>query len=393
MSLADLDLLRGDRFVGRPHAGSRSGPLPAQTLSGPAQARSNLWRHESGQRFELVALATTRLQSIRVSKPRALVTFAADRQLRDVIGARLDGVAEVTYLIEAGEGRREEALASADAVLAWMLDAELGPDELAHLGSAGLIQLLSAGVDQVPFEQIPEGVPVASNAGAYAEPMAEHVLALALALAKRLPQNHAALGRGVFDQQTPTRSIHGSVVGILGFGGIGQATARLFQALGTHVHAVNRSGRTDATVDQIGTMEDLDALLSAADILVISLPLTRTTEGLIGPRELSLMKPDAILVNVARAAILDEDALYEHLQHNPSFSAGIDAWWQEPRGQDAFATRRPFLDLPNVIGSPHNSAMVAGSLTEAAARAADNVARHLRGEPVQNLVNPSDYAA
>jgi phosphoglycerate dehydrogenase-like enzyme len=312
--------------------------------------------------------------------------------MRDVIGASLDGVAELTYLSEA-EGRRGEELASADAVLAWMLGAELRPDELRQLGLGCLIQLMSAGVDRVPFDQIPEGVAVASNAGAYAEPMAEHVLALALALAKRLPQEHASLARGVFDQETPNRSIRGSLVGILGFGGIGQASARLFQALGAHVHAINRSGRTEALVDQIGTMEDLDALLREADILVVSLPLTRATDGLIGRRELSLMKPDAILVNVARAAIIDEDALYEHLERNPSFSAGIDAWWQEPRGQGAFATRRPFLELPNVIGSPHNSAMVAGSLTESAARAADNVARHLRGEPVRNLVDRSDYVA
>jgi phosphoglycerate dehydrogenase-like enzyme len=123
---------------------------------------------------------------------------------------------------------------------------------------------MSAGVDRVPFDQIPDGVAVASNAGAYAEPMAEHVLALALALAKRLPQEHAALARGVFDQETPTLSIRGSLVGIIGFGGIGQASARLFQALGAHVHAINRSGRTDAPVDQIGTMEDLAALLCSA---------------------------------------------------------------------------------------------------------------------------------
>lgn len=310
--------------------------------------------------------------------------------MRKVIGATLEGIAELTYLSET-DALRGEALASADAVLAWMLGAELGPDELAQLGSGCLIQLMSAGVDRVPFDQIPEGVAVASNAGAYAEPMAEHVLALALALAKRLPEEHAALARGVFDQQTPTLSIRGSLVGILGFGGIGQASARLFQALGAHVYAINRSGHTDVPVDQIATMANLDELLRDADIVVVSLPLTRATDGLIGRRELSLMKPDAILVNVARAAIIDEDALYEHLDSNPSFSAGIDAWWQEPRGQGAFATRRPFLELPNVIGSPHNSAMVAGSLTESAALAADNVARHLRGEPVRNLVDRSDY--
>ena len=327
-----------------------------------------------------------------MSKPRVVVTFNPDPEMRGVIEASLDGVAELTYLSEA-EGRRGEELPSADAVLGWMLGAELRPDELVQLGSGSLIQLMSAGVDRVPFDRIPDGVAVASNAGAYAEPMAEHVLALALALAKRLPQEHAALARGAFDQETPTLLIRGSLVGIIGFGGIGQASARLFQALGAHVHAINRSGRTDAPVDQIGTMEDLDTLLAEADIVVVSLPLTRATDRLIGRRELSLMKPDAILVNVARAAIIDEDALYEHLESNPSFSAGIDAWWQEPRGQGAFATRRPFLELPNVIGSPHNSAMVAGSLTESAARAADNVARHLRGEPVRNLVDRSDYLA
>jgi glycerate dehydrogenase len=123
-------------------------------------------------------------------------------------------------------------------VLAGRLGAELRPDELARLGSVGLIQILSAGVDRVPFEHIPDGVAVASSAGAHAEPMAEHVLALALALAKRLPQEHAALARSVFDQQASTRSIRGSLVGILGFGGIGQSTARLFQALGAHVHAI-----------------------------------------------------------------------------------------------------------------------------------------------------------
>ena len=93
--------------------------------------------------------------------------------MREVIGATLDGVAELTYLSEVAEVpgwprghlevRREEALASADAVLAWMLGAEVRAGELAHLGSAGLIQLLSAGVDQVPFDQIPDGVPVAKH--------------------------------------------------------------------------------------------------------------------------------------------------------------------------------------------------------------------------------------
>jgi phosphoglycerate dehydrogenase-like enzyme len=327
-----------------------------------------------------------------VSDARVVVTFAPPPGVGGAIDETLGPLAEVTYLPDVGDSERSAVLRSADAVLTWFVVGELrAPEELELLGSASLLQLYSAGVDRVPFDQLPPDLPVAANAGAYADPMAEHVLAMALALAKRLPQNHEAMKRGEFDQQTPTRAIRGATVGILGFGGIGQASARLFRALGVRVHALNRSGRTDQPVDAIGTLGDLDALLEAADVVVISLPLTRTTRGLIGRRELGRMKRDAILVNVARAAIVDEDALYEHLRANPSFSAGIDTWWQEPREGGTFTTRHPFLDLPNVIGSPHNSALTPGALAAAARYAADNIARYLRGEPVEHLIDRSEY--
>jgi phosphoglycerate dehydrogenase-like enzyme len=334
-----------------------------------------------------------------MSSPSVVVTFSPSPEMRAALRETLEPVADVTYLPELDSSDRAAALASARAVITWFMAAELDepaelgePAELDALRSVELIQLLSAGADRVPFDRLPPDLPVASNAGAYSDPMAEHVLAMALALAKRLPQNHAAMRRGEFDQQTLSQAIRGSVVGVLGFGGIGQASAQLFNALGAQIHAINRSGRTDAPVDAIGTLDDdLDAVLAVAAILVISLPLTRATEGLIGARELSLMKPDAILVNVARAAIVDEDALYEHLHVNPSFCAGIDAWWEEPRGDEPFRPRQPFLELPNVIGSPHNSAITAGSLAEAARCAAANVARHLRGEPVEHLVDRADY--
>ena len=327
--------------------------------------------------------------------PRAsgavVVSCGPTPEMRSAIDPLLADVAVVTYLSEVADGQRTAMLSNADALLAWHISTELQDEELRQLGSVGLIQLLSAGVDHVPFDRLPAGVLVAANGGGWAEPMAEHVLGLTLALAKRLPQNHAKLARGIFDQRTPNRQMRGAVVAILGYGGIGQASARLFRALGARIHAVTRSGSADDAVERTATLDELDDILAAADVLIVSLPLTRATQGLVGRRELALMKPDAILVNVARADIVDEEALYKHLQSRPSFSAGLDVWWEYPGRSGVFATRWPLLELPNVLGSPHNSANPAGSIAGAARHATENVARHLRGERVQHLVDPAEY--
>src|SRR3546814_2122083 len=104
----------------------------------------------------------------------------------------------------------------------------------------------------------------------------------------------------------------GGVCGILGFGGIGAATAKLMRGVGMRVHAINRRGAGHEAVDWMGTPDRLDELLAAADVLVLSLPLTPATAGTIGARALGLMKPDAILVNLARGEIVDEDRSEEH---------------------------------------------------------------------------------
>jgi len=258
------------------------------------------------------------------------------------------------------------------------------------LAGAKLVQFVPAGIDFIPLGDLPPGVPVASNAGAYSAPMAEHALAMALAAAKRLVPEHEALKRGEFNQGKMNRSLAGLTAGILGFGGIGKATARLMRALGMRVHAVNRSARTDEAIDWIGGTTDLDALLAASDVLVVSVPLTRATEGMIGARELGLMKPDAILVNLARGEIIGEAALFPHLLAHPGFTACIDAWWIEPVRHGRFAMDHPFMDLPNVLGSPHNSASVAENGPEGLRLAAGNCLRALRGEPVRNLVTDAD---
>ena len=195
---------------------------------------------------------------------------------------------------------------------------------------------------------------------------------------------------GEFNQFARNRLFLGGTVGIVGMGGIGAASARLFKGLGMKVHAVNRRGATDEPVDWMGKVEDLDEMLAQSDVVLLSLPLTPATEKLFDARRLGLMKPDAILVNLARGEIVDEDALYNHLVANPAFTACIDAWWIEPVRHGRFETKRPFLDLPNVIPSPHNSASVGVWRPLVAKRAAENCARALRGETPLNVIRPED---
>ena len=321
-----------------------------------------------------------------------VVTFEGEADLRASIEAGLGPTATARYLSDVAVPDRAAEIRSAVAVLAWNPQRELGSDGLAALRDVRLLQLMSAGANHLPFGEIPDTVTITSNVGAFAEPMAEHVLAMALALAKRLPQKHAELAAGGFHQRPPTRRVEGLVCGILGFGAIGKATARRMRPLGVGIHAVNTTGATDEEVQFAGTLADLDAVLAASDFVVVALPLTRATDGLIGARELALMKPDAILINVARAAIVQERALYDHLVANPEFTAGIDAWWVEPFSGEEFRTDFPFLELPNVLGSPHNSAIVPGIIEHAAGMAAENVAAFLRGESVRGLVRREDYA-
>jgi phosphoglycerate dehydrogenase-like enzyme len=241
-------------------------------------------------------------------------------------------------------------------------------------------------VDFIPLGELPEDVPVATNGGGYAESMAEHALAMALAAAKRLVLEHENLKRGQFNQFTRNRMLAGRVCGIFGFGGIGAASARLMHGIGMRVHAINRRGRTDQRVDWIGTPERLNELLEAADVLLISVPLTRATSGLIGAAELRRMKDEAILVNLARGEIVQERALYDHLVTHPNFTACIDAWWVEPVRHGEFRIDQPFLDLPNVIASPHNSAQGEGAHDISLRRAIENCRRALTGEAPLHLI-------
>lgn len=319
-----------------------------------------------------------------------VVVYELEGNGRKIVHDALEGAAEAIYLTDLDEAGRADALRKADALLA-RTTRELRQGEIALLKDVRLVQFINAGIDFVPLAELPPGVQVATNGGAYAEPMAEHVLAMALAAAKRLLVEHAALSRGEFNQFAPNRMLAGGICGILGFGGIGMATARLARGIGMKVHAINRRGRSEEPTDWIGTPDQLDMLLAASDVLVVCTPLTPATLGMIGAPQLARMKEDAILVNVARGEIVDERALYERLVAFPKFSACIDAWWIEPIRHGTFRMDQPFMSLPNVFGSPHNSAAaIAGTGPVALQRAIANIKRALAGQTPLYLVPPED---
>jgi glycerate dehydrogenase len=321
------------------------------------------------------------------------VAFKLHAREREAVADALGIAAEPVYLTDLDPPARAGALRTAKALLARHTGRDLLQGEATLLAAARLVQFMTAGVDYIPMHDIPAHVPVAGNGGAYSEPMAEHGLGMAIAAAKKLIVQHQALARGEFNQMARNRMLAGGVCGIIGFGGIGQASARLFKAIGMRIHAINRSGKSDQPADWIGTMDQLNALLAVSDVIILSTPLTPATKGLIGPRELAAMKPDAILVNLARGEVIQEKPLFDHLKAHPDFVACIDAWWVEPMRQGEFRMDHPFMTLPNVVASPHNSASVPGMTEAALRRAVANIRRALAGEAPHYVLAPHERMA
>jgi len=318
---------------------------------------------------------------------KILTTFHTSPEQKQFLQQFFENMAGIRFLDDYPEQEKNNLISSSEILLSWNPEKEGLYNPEISFRETKFIQLLSAGYDHVQRDKFPSAVIIASNQGAYASPMAEHAVAMILALSKRLMIYHQQLSNGIFKQQSSvTKSINGSVLGVIGFGSIGKATAKLLNPFGVKVMALNTSGKTEEKVEFIGTLKDLDYVLENSDFVLLSCPLNKETEGLINRQKLELMKEDAILINVARGAIINEEDLFNHLKTHPDFYAGIDAWWIEPFAYGKFEIHYPFFELPNLLGSPHNSAMVENGLLIGLEKAATNVARFIRNEPVKGLI-------
>ncbi len=315
-----------------------------------------------------------------------VISFRVQDHQKEFFYKSIGNIGKVTFLKDIPEENRASILNSTDILIAWNPLKELKNIEREKLKNIKFVQLVSAGYDHIDLNQFPSGCIIACNSGAYAEPMAEHIIGMILALSKYFLVKHQMMAKGKFDQLSENRTLKGAVCGIIGFGGIGKATAKLLRAFGTEIYAINSSGKTNEDVGFTGTLKDLDHVLSKSDVIIVSIPLNEETKNLIRKRELELMKPNAIIINVARGAVINEKDLFFHLKSHQEFLAGIDAWWNEPFANGSFKLEYPFFELPNFLGSPHNSAVVPGSLVEGARRAIENVMRFLEREEVRGII-------
>jgi len=284
---------------------------------------------------------------------------------------------------------QKERMADYEILLVGFTPSSKIAELVAQMPSLKMLQTLSAGVERLPFSRIPEHVLICSNAGAYALPIAEHAIAMMLSLGKRLKYNELRMRDGIFDQSSHNRLFAGKTLGVLGYGGIGRATANIARCFGMKIYGIGR--RECNECDYYGDMSRLDDFLSKSDAVLISIPLNKYTRGLINRSKLELMKKDGILINVARAEIVVEDDLFEHVRSNPSFGCAIDVWWDEPRHGSPFKMKHDFLSLPNVIASPHNSGIVDGIEEMALTAAMKNIALFASGKMPGNVVRREDY--
>ncbi len=309
----------------------------------------------------------------------------------------LQRVAEVYRSNELEEGALTNLLPQIDALLIFSWPEFLTEERLGGMKQLRFIQSILVGVNHIPFDKLGNRVIVCSNAGAYSPEVGEHAFGLLLSAAKRVVEtnNSVKMGktdfrefRGVADDILVLR---GKTLGVIGYGGIGAVVARLGKSFGMRVIALPRKrGRVERGVEERWGRGALPGLLAEADAVVIAVPLTRSTEEMIGARELLMMKKSAILVNISRGDVVNQGALFEHLKLSPKFTYATDVWWFK-EGRETLITEYPLTSLPNFIGTPHISGPTALSSGRPQKMAVLNTIRYLKGLRPENVVRRSEY--
>jgi len=283
-------------------------------------------------------------------------------------------------------------LSAIDVLVTMTLTAEMGRAAT----RLRLVQVPGAGLDRIDRSALPRGAKLA-NAYGHETGIAEYVIGAILALTREFGRLDKALRLGDWQSQWAVGAapppvwpeLTGKTIGILGYGRIGRNVARRARAFDMAICAVRRDVGQSAGEDLalLGGPDLLDEVLRRSDFVVITVPATPETIGRIGRRELALMKPSAFLINVARAEIVDEEALYDALSRHTIAGAALDVWYRYPREPGlAAAATRPFHELSNVLMTPHIAGWTEGTLEARAKLIAENIRRVACREAPLNLV-------
>ena len=288
-------------------------------------------------------------------------------------------------LARTSEQRRAE-LADSDVLFA----VRFSPEDFKVAKQLKWLHLSSAGATHVLFPELVESDVIVTNSrGLYGIPIAEHVLGMMIILARKLHEAYRFQLEGkwprkeMFERYPSFSELYGQTTGILGLGDIGMAVAERVKALGMRVVATKRHvGTPPPCVDELLGPEGLPHLLQKSDFVVVAAPLTPETKGLIGERELRLMKPTAYIFNVGRGAIIQEAVLIRALKEGWIAGAGLDVTEVEPLPPES-----ELLRLSNVLLTPHYSGLRSNYWEHAVALFKPNLAKFLRDEPLDKVVD------
>lgn len=244
-----------------------------------------------------------------------------------------------------------------------------------------MIAVLGIGTDNIDLPAASRlGIKVSNTPGYSAIAVAEHTLTLMLAAARKIPAHEKELRNGRWTR-LPMTQLHGKTLGIVGFGSIGRQLSSLAKGIGMKVWAWTLHPAPERAAEAGVQFVELDQLLSQSDVIAITIRASEKTRGLISRQALARVKPSCILVNTARASIVDTAAMIEFLQTGKLAAAALDVYDQEP-----LPPADPLLSLANVVLSPHNAGMTAEAIEKGNQMVVDNVIAFLQGRLI-NLVN------
>jgi phosphoglycerate dehydrogenase-like enzyme len=290
--------------------------------------------------------------------------------------ARLRALGDVTVFTERGAHLQDELIRrvdGAEAVLSIRAHSRFTERVLDACPSLRVISIWGTGTDNVDHDACrARGISIRNTPGINAHAVAEHAIALMLAVARRFPE----MDRGIHAGEWPRAmlvQLEGKTLGVIGFGAIGRRVAALGAAFGMRVLVCPWGPDTGRARAMGARVVDVEALLRESDIVSLHLRLTPETDVFINRERLALMKPTAFFINTARGRLVDEDALVDALRSGRLAGAGLDVFHHEPLPADT-----PLLTLPNVVLTPHNAGTTPEVIEAGLARAVENVAQFLK---------------